>query len=152
MAAFNLAQMTSAAEPSPGPFDVEVRSVLSKLMSAWAAGNATQFAESFSEEADFVPYFGIHVHSREAIAKAHQPAFKTFLKGSKLHYEVQSIRTIADGVILVHTLGAVTSAGADESNPKPTSLQSFVMVEQHGELTIESFQNTPIKPPPGARH
>lgn len=131
------------------PVDAEVGEVLARLMRGWAAGSGPQLAAAFSEEADFVPYFGIHVHGRDAIAKAHQPAFDAFLKGTKLHYEVESIRSLADGVVLVHTRGAVVPAGSDETSPKPTSIQTFVMVRRQGELVIESFQNTQIQALPG---
>ncbi len=74
-------------------------------MSAWDAGDGTAFASAFTENADFVPYFGIHVQGREGIADAHQPIFDGFMKGSKLRYELQSIRPIEKNVFIVHTLG-----------------------------------------------
>ncbi len=129
-------------------FEQEVNQVLSRLMAAWAAGDGTTFASAFTEEADFVPYFGIHVQGRAGIVNAHQTAFDSFLKGSKLRYQLKSIRPIEENIFIVHTLGAVIGAGEDEFDITPTAIQSFVMVKKNGELVIESFQNTVIQDSP----
>jgi uncharacterized protein (TIGR02246 family) len=131
-------------------FDGEVGQLLSQLQAAWAAGDGTAYAAAFAEEADFVPFFGIHLHGRQAIAGAHQGAFDTALKGTRLWLKVESIRPIADGVVVVHTVGAVIDPGSEATDPKPTSRQSFVLVRRDGGLVVEAFQNTVIQPPPGA--
>ena len=67
----------------------EVNQVLSKLMTAWGAGDGAAFASAFTEQADFVPYFGIHVQGRQGIANAHQPAFDSFLRGIETSLSTQ---------------------------------------------------------------
>lgn len=131
-----------------GQTELEVRQVLSKLMAGWDTGDGTAFASSFTEDADFVPYFGIHVQGRKGIADAHQSIFDGFMKGSKLRYDLQSLRNIEENVFIVHTLGMVIRAGSADSNAKPTAIQSFVMVKRDGKLEIEAFQNTLIENAP----
>lgn len=149
LALVGLGSSLCSAQESRDSANNGVQAVLSGLESAWAAGNASEFAAAFSEEADFVPYFGIHVHGREQIANAHQPVFDGFLKGTRLHYTLQTVRPLGKGILLVHTLGAVSKAGSTDPKPTPTALQSFVMVMVEGRLVIESFQNTVIQVPPG---
>ena len=129
--------------------DTQVRSVLAKLMTAWAAGDAVQFSLPFSEDADFIFFFGARVRGRKAIAEAHQQAFSGPLKGTRVVLDLQSVREVASGVLLVHTLGKVVRPDTAADSP-PTSIQTFLMVARNGNLSIEAFQNTSIQPPPGS--
>ena len=64
--------------------ETEVRAVLGRLTDAWNAGDATAYARLFTEDADYVTFFGMNFPGREAIESSHRALFEGPLKGVKL--------------------------------------------------------------------
>src|SRR5690242_21322881 len=64
--------------------ETEVRAVLGRLTEAWNDGDATAYGRLFTEDADYVTFFGLNFPGREAIESSHRALFEGPLKGSKL--------------------------------------------------------------------
>src|SRR5882757_1781358 len=62
----------------------EVLTPLAEMVDAWNAGDATAYAAAFTEDADYITFFGMNLPGRAAIESTHRMLFEGMLKGSKL--------------------------------------------------------------------
>jgi len=127
------------------PDVIAIRSLIDGMCDTWAAGNATGYAECFSEDSDYVTYNGMHLHGREENAKLHGAAFRGVLKGTSLAVRIESLAFLSPDVALIHTTGAGARRG-QESSPRRKSIQTLVAVKQHQQWKIRAFQNVRIRP------
>jgi uncharacterized protein (TIGR02246 family) len=131
-------------------WDAAVRAVLSGLADAWNAGDATAYARLFTEDADYVTFFGVNIPGRQAIEASHRALFEGPLKGSKLigGGEPPKIRFVRPDVAIVVAGGGSTVSG-DEPDPERTSTLTYVLVRDPDAWRVASFQNTRRTPMPG---
>ena len=121
--------------------------VFAKLRAAWADGNADEFAQTFSENAIFVPFNGARQVGREAIKKFHERPFATELRGSKLDMDIINVRTLMDGMYLISTSGGPWRQGRKH---RVDGTQSHIVQHLEDRWAIVFFQNTPVLPARGA--
>ncbi|MEV4146437.1 SgcJ/EcaC family oxidoreductase [Amycolatopsis sp. NPDC049691] len=132
--------------------ETEVRAVLGRLTEAWNAGDATAYGRLFTEDADYVTFFGLNFPGREAIESSHRALFEGPLKGSKLTGrlgEAAKVRFVRPDVAVVVVGGGSSLTGADTTDEGRESTVSFVLVEEDGEWLITAFQNTRVSDPRG---
>lgn len=116
------------------------------IVEAWNANDAEAFGAFFTEDADYIVYFGKRLQGREAIVAEHREVFATFLKGSKLYSDVTDVRFLSPGIAVAHTLGTSTTHGGRKPPASRNAIQTFVLVKQpDGAWRITAFQNTRIK-------
>lgn len=116
------------------------------MVKAWDAGDSAAFAALFTEDADYIVFFGKHLKGREAIAEEHRTVFTTFLKGSRLFAEITDLRFLTPTVALVHMLGTTTKHKGGTPPKSRNSIQTFILVKQpEDKWQITAFQNTRIK-------
>ncbi|ONF66307.1 SgcJ/EcaC family oxidoreductase [Amycolatopsis keratiniphila] len=126
----------------------EVLAVLGGLADAWNAGDAAAYASHFTEDADYVTFFGRNMPGRAIIESAHRALFEGPLRGSKLvsgggEPKVRFIRP--DVAIVVSGGGSSLSGG--EPEPGRESTLTYVLVEESGSWRVASFQNTRVSDP-----
>ncbi|MGK3202668.1 SgcJ/EcaC family oxidoreductase [Amycolatopsis sp. MEPSY49] len=132
--------------------ETEVRAVLGRLTEAWNAGDATAYGRLFTEDADYVTFFGLNFPGREAIESSHRALFEGPLKGSKLTGQLGAaakVRFVRPDVAVVVVGGGSSLTGADTTDEGRESTVSFVLVEEDGEWLITAFQNTRVSDPRG---
>ncbi|WP_034484048.1 SgcJ/EcaC family oxidoreductase [Actinomadura oligospora] len=119
-------------------------SVLDRLTAAWNAGDGTAYGAEFTYDATYITYVGTLYQGAEEIGGAHQVLFDTFVKGTKLASETQSIRLTSPDSALVITRGATHKGDAPSRLDK---IQTYTFVrEADGAWRIAAFQNTKRKP------
>ncbi|SDY13289.1 conserved hypothetical protein [Amycolatopsis xylanica] len=126
-----------------------VLEVLAALVAAWNEGDAAAYGRLFTEDADYVTFFGMNMPGREAIEASHRALFEGPLKGLKLGGgtgEVK-VRFVRPDVAIVVAGGGSSLDGADFR----ASTVTYVLVRDNGEWRIASFQNTRVSDPAGAR-
>lgn len=129
----------------------EIHRLLDALTEAWNRGDAAAFAETFTEDADYVTFFGLHMEGRRAIEDSHRALFEGPLKGSRLSGPaaappVRKIRFLCPEVALVVTTGG--SALADgAADPGRDSLMTLTAVRDGDGWRFASFHNTRIGTP-----
>ncbi len=130
--------------------EAAVRAVLSGIADAWNAGDATAYAALFTEDADYVTFFGLNMPGRHAIEAGHRALFDGPLKGSKLtgSAEPPKIRFVRPDVAIAVVGGGSTVSG-DEPDPRRASTLTYVLVRDPDAWRITSFQNTRRTPVPG---
>lgn len=125
----------------------EVLAVLGKLADAWNDGDAAAYASHFTDDADYVTFFGMNMPGRAMIESAHRSLFEGPLKGSKLvaggEAKVRFVRP--DVAIVVSGGGSSLSGGKPE--PGRESTLTYVLVEEPGGWRVASFQNTRVSDP-----
>ncbi|WP_410612006.1 SgcJ/EcaC family oxidoreductase [Amycolatopsis sp. lyj-109] len=137
--------MTTTAE-------TEVRGVLGRLTEAWNSGDAAAYGRLFTEDADYVTYFGLNFPGREVIESSHRALFEGPLRGSKLTGSLggaAKVRFVRPDVAVVLVGGGSSLAGAEVADEGRESTVSFVLVREGGEWLITAFQNTRVSDPRG---
>lgn len=126
-----------------------VEAVLSGLADAWNTGDATAYGRFFTEDADYVTFFGLNVPGREAIESSHRALFEGPLKGSKLTGGggPPKVRFVRDDVAIVVAGGGSSLDG--EPDPERASTVTYVLVREPDAWRVASFQNTRRTPVPG---
>ncbi|MEV4159174.1 SgcJ/EcaC family oxidoreductase [Nonomuraea dietziae] len=111
--------------------------LLRRLTETWNAGDATAYAALFTDDADYITYFGLHLKGRQAIEDSHRELFKLPIKLDTPSAE-PLIRRLSPEVQL-----AIVQGG---SNGRP-SIVSFAAVETAEGLRFAFFQNTRVSAP-----
>jgi uncharacterized protein (TIGR02246 family) len=115
-----------------------VQATVEEMQRAW--GDADAYGAVFTEDADYITFFGGHARGREEIAESHRPLFDGVLKGTTLDARITHVSYLAPDVALVHTVGS-TAKRNHTGNPNG-SVQTMVVVRQDGDWLIRAFQNT----------
>ncbi|GIH60383.1 SgcJ/EcaC family oxidoreductase [Microbispora siamensis] len=129
----------------------DIHRLLDALTAAWNDGDAAAFAGLFTEDADYVTFFGARMEGRRAIEDSHRALFEGPLKGSRLGGPatappLRKIRFLSPDVALVVTTGgsALPDGTAD---PGRDSIMTFTAVREGDGWRFASFQNTRIGTP-----
>ncbi|MCU1681144.1 MAG: hypothetical protein JWQ81_1883 [Amycolatopsis sp.] len=131
----------------------EVLVPLGKMAQAWNDGDATAYANLFTEDADYVTFFGMNMPGRAAIEASHRALFEGLLKGSKLiGSDVQpKVRFLRPDVAVVVAGGGGSSLdGGSVVTAGRESTQTYVLVNNGEGWQIASFQNTRVSDPRAA--
>ncbi|KDN22939.1 SgcJ/EcaC family oxidoreductase [Amycolatopsis rifamycinica] len=132
--------------------EADVRDVLGRLVDAWNSGDAAAYGRLFTEDADYVTYFGRNLPGRETIEGSHRALFEGPLKGSKLTGSLggeAKVRFVRPDVAVVVVGGGSSLTGSEVADAGRESTVSFVLVREEGEWLITAFQNTRVSDPRG---
>jgi uncharacterized protein (TIGR02246 family) len=143
MSAFTAQRLSTgapAAPPTGTPSAEEaVRELFQKLLDAWGRGDGTAYGDLFTADADYVAFDGSRTVGREQIASSHQQLFETWLKGTRLVGQVDSVRFLSPAVALVHATGATLMPGKEK--PQRPSIQTLVATTEEGPWRFTAFHN-----------
>jgi len=117
------------------------------LEAAWNAADGAAFAEAFTDDADFVNVYGMHVRGKTGIAAGHHFIFTTIYKDSKVEYHVVSTRDLAPGVALVHG-SAKLNVPAGPMAGRHEAMWTGVATRLDDGWKLTAFHNTFVKEPP----
>ena len=120
----------------------DVIRLLDDLAEAWNRGDAEAYGDLFTEEASYVTYVGTHYRGRADIVASHRALFETFLKGTRLSYELVELHRYGTDTAVVVTRGE----NAKGTPKRLTKVQSYTLVrEDDGEWRVAAFHNTKRK-------
>lgn len=127
-----------------------IAAIIAAMEQAWNDGDGDAFARDMAEDADFVNIRAEHFRGRPAIAAGHAAIFRGIYLGSRNRLTLESARTIAPGVALIHVRAALEvptgpMAGMNQA------LFSAVLTHGAAGWCIVAFHNT-LAPPTGPRH
>ena len=119
-----------------------VRDLFAELLAAWGRGDGQAYGALFTDDADYVAFDGSITKGRRAIAETHQRLFDTWLKGTRLVGQIDSLRFLdADAAVIVANGGTLMRG---KVRPVRPSAQTLVAAKRDGEWRFVSFQNTRI--------
>ncbi|MGF1471193.1 MAG: SgcJ/EcaC family oxidoreductase [Rubrobacteraceae bacterium] len=128
------------------PDAAAVRGLLDRLIDDWARGDGEAYGSRFTEDADYVSFDGTHTRGRAEISASHQQLFDTWLKGSRLVGQVESIRFPSPDVALVHATGGTIMRGNNRPSSERNSIQTLIATRRDGEWRFAAFHNTRVRP------
>jgi uncharacterized protein (TIGR02246 family) len=118
--------------------DDTIDDCLTRMVSAWDAGDAAAYAAEFTEGASYVIYVGLAYFGRAAIERAHIPVFEKWQKGSRMAIRVLEKRMLDQSTAVVVTEGGIGKRGRIRQN----KVQTFTLVRVENRWVCTAFQNT----------
>ncbi|HET8780708.1 MAG TPA: SgcJ/EcaC family oxidoreductase [Agromyces sp.] len=115
-----------------------VLAALDRIRAAWDAGDASDYAAEFTDDASYVIFAGMHDLGRDAIRRTHVPVFDKWQRGSRMSMRVLDLRFIAPDVAVVVTDGGI----GKRARIRHDKMQTFVMVRDGEGWRCAAFQNT----------
>lgn len=129
-----------------------IHDLLDRLTDAWNAGDAEAYARLFTEDADYVTFFGQNLPGRTAIEEAHRALFEGPLQGSRLtglgRNDHPKVRFLSPDVALVVAGGGSSVSGGHPEAGRESTV-TLVAVCDAGAWRFTAFQNTRRTPMPG---
>ncbi|MFJ2838203.1 SgcJ/EcaC family oxidoreductase [Nocardia sp. NPDC087230] len=118
-----------------------IRALFTAISDAWAAGDARAFAAAFTDDAEYVTWFGRHYTGRAAIEACHAGLFAKYLKNTRLDGEITRLRFLTPDVAVVDGRGAVVK-GKRTRTRRNTKDNIYVAVRHDGQWRFAAFHNT----------
>ena len=144
------ATIAGAAQPS-ATGEAEIRAIVEEQVTAWNAGDAVAFSNSFAENGSFTNIRGTVFYGHKAFEDRHREIFTGFFKGSKLAMSITRIRFVRPDVAIVdlatelsNLSGAPPGVRLDAAGRIITRLQQ-VLVKDNGVWRVESYHNVDVK-------
>lgn len=130
--------------------EAAIHSLLCAQMDAWAAGDGSAFAATFTPDADFVSVIGEFVRGRAELTTVMQEGFDGFMKGTRMaEPDTITLRFPASNVAVLVTVGDRPMPPGEQAPPEARSVQTRVAVCERGTWLFTTFQNTRISQFPG---
>jgi len=121
----------------------DIAGVISNLETAWKNADGNAWAAQFTDDADFMVWFGYRLHGADAIGYGHQDLWDGFYAGTVFDLEIVAVRQIADDIAIAHLDGWVYPAEETRPETPAVSKPIVVLAKQENSWKIEVFQNTP---------
>jgi uncharacterized protein (TIGR02246 family) len=120
----------------------EVGELWEVMASAWEKGDAERFAGVFAADVDFVTVRGEELRGRAQVEAGHARLFATVFRDTVLVPEFHLVRSLVDGVVLVHVTTEISPVGL------LTHAQA-VVTRHDGEWSITALHNMVPNVPKG---
>ncbi len=135
--------LTSHRAPTATAADeTALRDLFAELLAAWGRGDGRAYGALFTDDAEYVAFDGSNTKGSHAIAATHQRLFDSWLKGTRLIGQIDSLRFLGTDAAVIVATGATVMPGKDR--PVRPSIQTLVAARRDGEWRFVSFQNTRI--------
>ncbi|GGS79707.1 SgcJ/EcaC family oxidoreductase [Nonomuraea spiralis] len=122
----------------------EITRLLERMTQTWNAGDSAGYAGLFTEDADYITFFGLHLKGRQAIEETHRALFRTSIKLAEGGPE-PIVRPLTDDVALVIAGGTSSVDGVPD--PSRTSVISLTALRTPEGWRFASFQNSRVSKP-----
>jgi len=150
-AALTSTAAVSAEAPTPaahGGDQAAFDQLRQKQEDAWADGDATAWATTFTPDADMITFNGDYLHGRDDITSRMQHYFDTYLQGTRLLMLTEQVRYLEPDTAIIVRTGCVLWGAETTCTEEALSVNTNVLVKRHGRWLQTSFQNTRIRPIP----
>lgn len=124
-----------------------IEALFNQLFSAWSQGDAKAFAGCFTEDVDYITFFGQHLKGIEEVETSHRQLFKGVLKGSQMQGRITNIRFLNENIAIVHCIGNTKMPRQKNYSKNRESINTNIIVKQNGFWKISAFHNCRIKEP-----
>jgi uncharacterized protein (TIGR02246 family) len=128
-----------------GTTTASIRQLLRQLTDAWNDGDAASYAAAFTEDADYITFFGLRMRGREEIEDGHRHLFRLPIKLDSGSAGQAEVKPLADSAALVIVAGGSTVNG--ETDPARNSIITLTAVDTRDGWRFASFQNTRVSDP-----
>ncbi len=124
-----------------------IKALIQGYTAAWNAEDGNKFASGFTDDADFVNIYGMHISKKDEIAARHQLIITSFLKGSKLEILNTQMREVKVGTVIAHVRWKLDgyrepSSGSDFLGETREGIFTQVFIKEYGKWFITASHNT----------
>jgi len=126
----------------PPSHSTEAIGLYRRLLEAWNRRNAADFAALFAPDGNTVGFDGSQMNGRDEIASTLKAIFEHHQTASYVA-GVREVRQLGPGVVLIRAAVGMVPPGQGELNPAVNAIQSVVLTESGGALSIALLHNTP---------
>ncbi|MCP9624426.1 SgcJ/EcaC family oxidoreductase [Nocardia otitidiscaviarum] len=136
--------MTTPTDATPADTVAARAAVLDLLhaqMDAWAAGDGTAFAATFTDDAVFISVLGEYICGRAELAAVMQQGFDGFMRGTRMS-EPTTLTIdfpVPDLAVMVTITPRPSPPGVHAAEE---SIQTRIAVRAHGAWRFTNFHNT----------
>jgi uncharacterized protein (TIGR02246 family) len=123
----------------------EIRALVDRMFDSWARGDAAAYHADFTDDADYVSFDGSRRGKADSI-RSHANLFRTVLYGSRVTWDVESMRFVTPDVAVVHLLGSIVEGWRQRPYKRRLSRQTMVVVRRDGRWQVTAFHNTRVRP------
>ncbi|GGB58368.1 SgcJ/EcaC family oxidoreductase [Virgibacillus dakarensis] len=124
-----------------------INNLFETMYSAWSNGDGAAYATCFTEDVDYVTFFGQHIKGKQEVKTSHQELFDGVLKGSQMQGRITDIRFLNEHTVIVHCVGNTKMRWQKNYSKNRESINTNVLIKQNGEWKISAFHNCRIKEP-----
>jgi uncharacterized protein (TIGR02246 family) len=118
-----------------------------RMEHAWNTADGSAYADSFTEDSDYIAFDGTHLRGRDANTRHHQQLFDSVLRNTRLVFEGRPVvRFVAADVAIVHAMGSVLFPWQSRVTPRRRSSQTLVAVRRPEGWRFAAFHNTRYRP------
>ena len=122
----------------------DVEAVYRRLLDAWNAGDGEGRASCFADDGEMLGCDGSFVGGRDDIGRAMSAIFADHDTAAYVA-KVRSVRSLAEGVVVLRAIAGMVPAGGDDLNPAVNTHHTVVARTAGDEWAIALFQNTPAQ-------
>ncbi|MFE6736961.1 SgcJ/EcaC family oxidoreductase [Microbacterium sp. NPDC057650] len=117
---------------------------LDRIRRAWDAGDATAYAEEFTDDASYVIFAGLISTGRDEIRADHVPVFERWQRGSRMSMKVLDVRMLGEDAAVIVTEGGIGKGRGirQAGDIKHDKVQTYVLVREGDRWRCAAFQNT----------
>jgi uncharacterized protein (TIGR02246 family) len=121
--------------------EAALKAIGSQWADAWNAGDMTAVGALYTEDADYVNFFGQSVSGRAQIEATFSEALDTVYKGAKITIETTAVHFVKPDIVVSDSEWEVTGVPEGEGPKIPTKgASTAVMVKQDGEWKIAAHR------------
>ena len=127
---------------SAHPHDAQIRALYAAFLDGWNRRSGAAVASGFADDGDMVGYDGTTVNGRLSIASDLRRVFGSHPTATYVGV-VRSVRSIGDGVAVLHAHSGMIPPGEDDIDPGLHAIHTVVAVLEDGRWKLSLFQATP---------
>ena len=128
-------------------YETELKDLFNKLVAGWNSGEGETYAACFTDDVDYVTFFGQHLKGRQSVAVSHQKLFDGIMRGSTMVADIKQIRFLSSDIAIIHGVGAIKMRWQKKAPKTRNSINTNVAVRENGEWKLSAFHNCRIKRP-----
>ncbi|MEH7355125.1 SgcJ/EcaC family oxidoreductase [Neobacillus drentensis] len=111
------------------------------------SGEGDTYAACFTDDVDYVTFFGKHLKGRQSVAVSHQKLFDGIMRGSTMVADIKQLRFLSSDIAIIHGVGAIKMRWQKKAPKTRDSINTNVAVRKNGEWKFSAFHNCRIKRP-----
>ena len=126
------------------PQDTQIRALYARFLAGWNQRSGVTVSSVFADDGDLIDLDGTMRSGRLTIAAEMRRLFAEHATPSFVGI-VRSVRSLADGVAVLHAVAGMVPPGAEELDPALHTAHTLVAVEESGRWKIAVLQSTPAR-------
>lgn len=126
------------------PQDSQIRALYARFLAGWNQRSGVTVSSVFADDGDLIDLDGTMRSGRLTIAAEMRRLFAEHATPTFVGV-VRSIRSLTDGVAVLHAVAGMVPPGSEELDPALHTAHTLVAVEDGGRWRIAVLQSTPAR-------